>query len=1051
MAIRVALNHKSVYRYDRRVHLSPHLFRLRPAPHCRTPIEAYSLSIDPEKHFIDWQQDPFGNYQARVVFPEPTRALCVEVDLIADMTVINPFDFFLETGAEHFPFLYEPQLREELSPFLEVKEAGPLLMEWLAGVPRTEQRLIDFLVRLNSGLSEDVKYRVRMEPGVQSCEQTLETETGSCRDTGWLLVQILRHLGLAARFVSGYLVQLAPDQKPVEGPTGPPADLTDLHAWCEVYAPGAGWIGLDPTSGLFAGEGHIPLACVPTPVSAAPVTGYADPCETEFTYSNTVQRIHEDPRPTKPYTEADWERIQALGVQVEAETLQSNLGLTIRSRPTFVSSEDARSPEWSGEVDGPKKRELGAAFLGRLRDSYGAGAALTYGQGEWYPDKSLPRWKFGCFWRKDDVPVWRDQTFLAAPDKDYSFGIQEAEQFVHRLVEGLGLSSDYVVPAYEDVLFYLWTEARLPVDVDPLAFDLKHSSERRRLAAFLQAGSLGEPVGYAVPIRWDGSGEAWESCSWRFRGGHLFLVPGDSPIGLRLPLDSIPQAPPEGTENRDPHTVFRTALCVEARKGRLHVFIPPLTHLKQYLRLLEAIEATAETLNIPVVLEGYEAPSDSQIEVLTMAPKQGVIEVSLPPMRRWEEIVHCITKLYAEAECVGLGAEKFMLDGRHTGTGGGNHVLLGGTTRADNPFLRRPHLLRSLITYWQHHPALSYLFSGSFIGPLGTAPRVDEGFDEQLYELERVFEDIATDTLPDAAMDSLLRGLMGGGTARRGEFCVEGLYAPDSASGLPGGLELRAFEMPPHPQMNIVQLLLVWTLIAKFWKTPYIGRWVRWGAELHDRFMLPHYIQADMDEVVADLQEAGYRFERGWLDPFFEFRFPKLGSVNVGGIELELRMALEPWQTFDARGGSGAAEGSIERLQVRVCGLTGSRHIVTCNGHPLILHGTGVPGEYVGGVRYQAWKSASVLQPTVNVHAPLVFDVVDTWNGRTLGGCTYHVSHPGGRNYDTFPVNAYEAEARRVSWFEAGVTYRSSLHSSSGVRIESRPEYAYTLDLRGHF
>lgn len=295
MSIRVAINHKSLYRYDRLVNLSPHVFRLKPAVHCRTPIEAYSLSIEPEKHFINWQQDPFGNYQARVVFPEPTRALSVEVDLIADMAVINPFDFFLEANAEHYPFLYETQFKEALAPCLEVREDGPLLTAWLADIPRTKRKLIDFLVDLNKRLSEHIKYRVRMESGVQSCEETLAKQTGSCRDTGWLLIQILRHLGLAARFASGYLVQLAADQTSVARPAGPSQDFTDLHAWCEVYAPGAGWIGLDPTSGLFAAEGHIPLACVPDPVSAAPVTGYTDPCETEFTYSNTLQRIRENP------------------------------------------------------------------------------------------------------------------------------------------------------------------------------------------------------------------------------------------------------------------------------------------------------------------------------------------------------------------------------------------------------------------------------------------------------------------------------------------------------------------------------------------------------------------------------------------------------------------------------------------------------------------------------------------------------------------------------------------------------------------------------------
>ena len=786
MAIHVAINHKSLYRYDRLVNLSPHVFRLRPAVHCRTPIEAYSLRIEPEEHFINWQQDPFGNYQARVVFLEPTRALSVEVDLVADMTIINPFDFFLETSAEHYPFTYEAQLKEELAPFLEIKENGPLLTAWLEDVSRTKQKTNDFLVDINQRLWKDIKYTIRMEPGVQSCEETLATKIGSCRDTGWLLVQIFRHLGLAARFVSGYLVQLVADQKPVKGPAGPPQDFTDLHAWCEVYAPGAGWIGLDPTSGLFAGEGHIPLACVPDPVSAAPVTGYTDPCETEFTYSNTVQRIHEDPRVTKPYTETQWTNINALGQQVDEDIIQNDIRLTMGGEPTFVSIDDMEGAEWDTEADSPKKRELGAGLLRRLRESFGSGGALYYGQGKWYPGEPLPRWKFGCFWRKDGEPVWRNDKLLAEPHKDYGFGVQDAERFVQHLVKCLALSPDQIVPAYEDALFFLWTEDRLPTNVDPLEFDFKEASERQRLAQLLQTETLGEPIGYALPLRWDLVGDAWESCSWKFRGGRMLLTPGDSSIGLRLPLESIQWVPPEqreivyerdplepreesleetvGTENTEdtvtaengeaqtrrsrdhdhregmPPQIFQTALCIEPREGRLHIFMPPLTHLAHYLRLLEAVEATAEALKMPVILEGYEVPHDSRIESLDVTPDPGVIEVNIHPAKNWDEVVGNTTTLYEQARLAGLSAEKFMLDGRHTGTGGGNHIVIGGATPADSPFLRRPDLLRSLITYWQHHPSLSYLFSGTFIGPTSQAPRVDEGRDEQLYELEVAFE-----------------------------------------------------------------------------------------------------------------------------------------------------------------------------------------------------------------------------------------------------------------------------------------------------------------------
>ncbi len=1116
MSIRVAINHKSLYQYDRLVYLSPHIFRLKPAAHCRTPIETYSLKIEPENHFINWQQDPFGNYQARVMFPEPTRALSLEVDLVANMTVINPFDFFLAETAEHYPFNYEPQLKKELAPFLEVKENGPLLTEWLTGIDRTQQKLIDFLVSINHRLWEDIKYTIRMEPGVLSCDETLERQTGSCRDSGWFLVQILRHLGLAARFVSGYLVQLVADQKPVDGPAGPRQDFTDLHAWCEVYAPGAGWIGLDPTSGLFAGEGHIPLSCVPDPVSAAAVTGKTDRCETEFTYSNTVQRIHEDPRVTKPYTDTQWDTINALGHQVDTDIVRDDIRLTMGGEPTFVSVEDTEGPEWNTEADSPEKQKLAADLLKRLRDSFGPGGVLSYGQGKWYPGEPLPRWKFGCFWRKDGVPVWRNDSLLAEPYKDYGFDVEHAEKFIRHLANQVNISDDFIRPAYEDIVFFLWTEGKLPVNIDPQEFDFKEISERQKLIQLLQTDKIGEPIGYVLPLGWNLENDSWESCAWNFRGEHMFLLPGDSTMGYRLPLESLPWVDPEQEEpffERDPFdprdaninlsdaveehdaagkeanqqkTVVRTALCIEPRDGRLHIFMPPLSHLEHYLSLLEAIETTAESLEMPVILEGYEVPHDWRIQSLSVTPDPGVIEVNIHPAENWDEVVHNITTLYEQARLTGLSAEKFMLDGRHTGTGGGNHIIIGGPTPADSPLLRQPHLLRSLITYWQHHPGLSYLFSSAFIGPTSQAPRVDEGRDEQLYELEVAFEQIP-DTVPTELKDNteesplwlvdrLLRHLLVDltGNTHRSEFCIDKLYSPDSASGRLGLLEMRAFEMPPHAQMSVVQMLLIRALIAKFWGTPYKGKLVRWGTELHDRFMLHHYVRSDIQEVVSELQAAGYPFDMAWLDPFFEFRFPLLGTVNVQDIELELRMAIEPWHVLGEEvsraGTSRFVDSSVERLQVKLRGLTDSRYVVACNGRRLILHSTGTHGESVGGVRYRAWQPSSALHPTIGVHSPLVFDIIDTWNGRSIGGCTYHVAHPGGRNYDAFPVNAYEAESRRVSRFATdghtpGViqpkpsravpgTFLPEGHAPGPIDVppeETNAEYPHTLDLRKQF
>jgi len=1119
MSIRVKLQHTTHYQFDRLVAFAPHLLRLRPAPHSRTPILSYALRVEPKKHFINWQQDPFGNYLARLVFPERAREMRVEVELVAEMTVFNPFDFFIEEYAETVPFAYPKQLRKELIPYFETEATGPLLQGWLDQVDRSETVTVDFLVELNHRVQQTVDYSVRLEPGIQTPEETLEKKLGSCRDSGWLLVQILRHLGLAARFVSGYLVQLTADEKSLDGPSGPEADFTDLHAWAEVYIPGAGWVGLDPTSGLFAGEGHIPLACTPDPVSAAPVTGATDRCEVNLEFSNQVTRIHEDPRVTKPYSDQQWQQIDLLGQQVDVELQANDVRLTMGGEPTFVSIDDMEGAEWNTSADGPHKRQLAQTLLQRLQQSFAPGGLLHFGQGKWYPGEQLPRWSYGCYWRKDGQPVWGAPELLADISHDYGVTATDAERFGQLLVGKLGLNPADLVPGYEDVFYYLWREGTLPENVDPLQADLKDSLERRFLAQLLDKG-MGTPCGYALPLRWDATHQDWRGGSWEFRRGTMFLIPGNSPMGLRLPLESLPWVAPDKRDVEPSHDPFgelpelgdyvgevakryskveapayhpdqqeqpvadaagddtvavpHTALCVEAREGRLYVFMAPLTILEHYLELLTAVEATAAELSLPVVIEGYAPPRDYRLEKLLVTPDPGVIEVNIHPAASWSELVHNTTTLYDAARQSRLGTEKFMLDGRHSGTGGGNHITLGGVTPVDSPMLRRPDLLRSLVTYWQHHPALSYLFSGMFIGPTSQAPRIDEGRDDALYELEIAFQQMPEGEVPAPwLVDRLLRNLLIDmtGNTHRAEFCIDKLYSPDSPSGRLGLVELRAFEMPPHARMSLVQALLLRTLVAWFWNKPYCHDLVRWGTELHDRFLLPHYVREDMREVTADLRRAGYHFELDWFEPFLEFRFPHFGSVMVDGIELELRFAIEPWHVLGeevtSQGTARFVDSSVERLQLRVTGMTESRHAIVCNGRRLALRSTGRKGEYVVGVRYRAWNPPSALHPTIRPHSPLVFDLVDTWNGQTLGGCTYHVSHPGGLSYETFPVNAYEAEARRVNRFwdlgyNPGTIEPPPLQPSSGEFIaqgspvvpqlpaEEEPnlEFPYTVDLR---
>lgn len=1104
MTIRVALHHRTRYRFDRPVQLSPHLIRLRPAPHCRTPIEAYSLDIGGEPHFLNWQQDPFGNFIARAVFPEKLRELSVDVEVVAPMTVINPFDFFLEEYADAFPFTYPESLRKELAPYLEVRENGPRLTEWLAQVPREPQGTVNFLVALNQRLQRDISYLVRLEPGVQSCEETLGKASGSCRDSAWLLVQILRHLGLASRFVSGYLIQLAADVKALDGPSGTEVDFTDLHAWTEVFIPGAGWVGLDPTSGLLAGEGHIPLAATPEPSSAAPISGFTDECEVEFDFSMQVERIHEDSRVTKPYSEEQWARIMALGERVDARLNDSDVRLTLGGEPTFVSIDDMDGDEWNTAAMGPAKRGLAGDLVKRLRRRFAEGGLLHTHQGKWYPGESLPRWALACYWRKDGVPLWRDEALLADDRQAGHHGVAEARRFAEVLCGRLGVSGERLIPGYEDAYYYLWRERTLSVNIDPRRFDLKDDEERRRLAQLLERG-LGDITGFALPLRHSlREAYAWESGAWPLRRDHLYLIPGDSPMGLRLPLTSLPWSerpdmphpqslfefrqglgdvhgevmrrhsqfhrqaqdevhgrhrhvgPAQDWQEQptldDDQQVIHTSLCVEPREGRMHVFLPPLTRLEHYLDLVASVEDTAAELDMPVVIEGYPPPADPRLQKFMVTPDPGVIEVNIMPAGDWPSLVENTTTLYEEARQARLGTEKFMLDGRHTGTGGGNHVTLGGATPVDSPFLRRPDLLGSLLTYWQHHPSLSYLFAGLFLGPTSQAPRVDEARHESLYELEIALSQMPEGEVPQPwLVDRLLRHLLTDitGNTHRAEFCIDKLYSPDTETGRLGLVELRAFEMPPHARMSLMQMLLIRALVARCWERPYRGKLVRWGTALHDRWLLPHFLWADLDDVLDDLRNAGFDFDTQWFAPFLEFRFPVHGRVTYRNVELELRQAIEPWHVLgEESAGGGTAryvDSSVERLQVKVTGMSGERYVVTCNGRRVPLHPTGRSGEAVAGVRYRAWQPPSALHPQIPVHAPLVFDIIDTWNQRSVGGCTYHVSHPAGRNYDTFPVNANEAEARRLARFWA--------HGHTQGKVPAMPETAslelpLTLDLR---
>ena len=519
---------------------------------------------------------------------------------------------------------------------------------------------------------------------------------------------------------------------------------------------------------------------------------------------------------------------------------------------------------------------------------------------------------------------------------------------------------------------------------------------------------------------------------------------------LPAPLSSPAETAPE---------LIRPSLCVQAREGRLHVFLPYASKLADYLDLVSAVEDTCQHLHMPVWLEGYPPPSRiRRLRSFSITPDPGVLEVNLPPASNWDELEQINTLLYEEARRNRLTAEKFVYNGGHLATGGGSHIVIGGATVLDSPILRRPDLLRSMLAFWQNHPSLSYLFSGMYVGPTSQSPRVDEARMDALYEVEVAFSNLPASDCPPEIVDGLFRNLLVDvtGNAHRAEFCVDKLYPPEGLGLRLGLLELRAFEMTPHVRMGLIEMLLIRALICAFWKRPFNGALVRWGTTLHDRFMLPHFVSRDFSDVLSYLRGSDYNFEEKWFASHFEFRFPKIGSIVAEGVELELRQALEPWNVLAEETTSGqtfrTVDSSFERIQVKVSGLTTeSRYVVACNGRRVPLHDTGLCGSgaeprhhTVAGIRYRARQLSDMLHPTIPVHAPLIFDIIDCWKERSVGRCVYHVGSPDGRPYTSRPVNATEAADRRRQRFQESDPTPGLM---GAPEKEANPIFPMTLDL----
>jgi uncharacterized protein (DUF2126 family)/transglutaminase-like putative cysteine protease len=1099
MGTQVSISHRTTYRYDREVRLGPQLVRLKPAAHSRTRVLSYSLQVGPEPHFVHWLQDPYGNFQARVTFPHPVKEFRIAVDLVADLTVFNPFDFFVEPWAETLPYSLPADLRVDLAPYLVPGEPGPLVSAYLETLGPVRGRTVDFLVEVNRKLAGEISYRIRMEPNVQDAEQTLAIRSGSCRDSAVLLVDLLRHLGFPTRFVSGYLVQLRPDEPPRTGPPGAAADFTDLHAWAEVYVPGAGWVGLDPTSGLLAGEGHIPLAATPRSGGAAPIEGGLEPCEVDFSYTMDVVRVGDPPRASKPFPAGGAEALDVVGEAIDRRLGALGFTLTVGGEPTFVSETDRDAPEWNGEALGPTKKPLALDLMKRLAARWAPGAALHSAQGKWYPGESLPRWALGCYGRRDGRPVWTRDDLRGDETGNQGYLHSDGLRFLQALVAILGVDPRYIIEAYEDPGHFLTREAELPVNVTVADPQLADPEARHRLVEVFRRG-LENPTGYVLPLQ-RGS---WKSGPWPLRHGKLVLIPGDSPAGLRLPLESLPWAeesereawyerdpwedapPPVGTLGRrfgsvSPSSapspqktqpqplpaahpplvpgesaawVVRTALCVQVRDGNLFVFLPPVRKADDWFALVAEVERAAAATGLRVILEGYTPPFGQDVFSFQVTPDPGVIEVNLPPAASSTEWKALLSDLWEQAAQVGLSPVKFLVGGQVVGSGGGCHWVLGGPTPGESPFLRRPDLLRSWVAYLNHHPSLSYAFSGLFIGPTSQAPRFDEANPSGLADLELAFAEVdGAAWVPPWLTDRIFRNLMvdGTGNTHRTELCIDKLFSPDRASGRLGLVEFRSFEMAPHRDLAWAQSQLLRALTLRFLEHPYREPLVRWGPALRDQWMLPAFVEADLAAVLADLDAVGLTFPREPFAAQGEFRFPLVGRLEFQGIEVEVRQALEPWPVMGEEGGTGGTvryvDSSVERLQVRVTNMDPSRYCLACRGYRIPLTPL-ADGSLVGGLRFKAWRLASGLHPTVEATPQVVVDLVDLAAHRTVAGCTTWVAHPAGRNYDSPPVNAFEAEARRQARFRPEGQTPGPLEALPALVPPG--EFPHTLSIHGH-
>ena len=1027
MTTRVSITHRIEDRFERAVRVPTQWLRLRPAPQTQAHVSAYSLVVHAEPFFLNWLRDPFENHLARLDLPEPITSLGFELEMIATLEPVNPFDFLMEPYAAEQPFDYPEQLHKELEPYLFVPpELGPRTRAFLDAVKaeRKPSATVECLDALNQRVNTACKWQPTDAPGVSDLEQGLTRGVATSWDLAWLLTLSLRQLGLAARMVGGYRIYLAEDADT--------QDFVGLHAWSEVYIPGSGWIGLDPTMGLFTSETYIPLAAAPDPKRVLPGVGLRS---AGAKHTETLQIRRLTPRADSwPYTDTQWSDIQALGYLVEQDLAAQALSVKLGASLSFVSGVHANEPEWNISALGPTKWHAAEGLLDRLQQRLAPGGVPQLGQGQWFAGDQLPRWQLSCYFRADGRPAWKNPQRLGW-GKDSDYGLSQARDLAAFVARALGIASVHVLPAHEDALHDLARNGSTGLQREqPSAAELRDPDQRRALADRLSRSER-QPTGYVLPLRWDHQAERWTSGAWPFRRERLYLLPGGSPLGYRLPLESLAldaETALESQLERDPFAPLdawgdyhetmaarlqsartedaafapglrtpRTALSVEARDGKLYVFVPPVSDAGHYLQLVAAVEIAAEALDVAVILEGYEPPEDARLRRFSLEPDAAVLRLQLPAAQSWSEQLSLLHAAYADAAWAGLRPERIMADGRRMPSGGGGPISVSGGSAPDSPFLTHPDTLRGLIAYFQRHPSLSRFFVGHNLGGSSASPRPDEGRDEALYELA-----IGLSRLPRGQSaapwqtDRALRHLLTdpAGDMKRAELRIDQLFSPERASRRLGKVVIHAFETAPEPRMAALQLLLIQALIGRFARHPDSGELVRWGSALSDRFLLPRMLWEDLREVIADLNAAGYPFQLQWFQPLLELRFQALGSLALGELTLQLHTALEPWPVLaeEVTGGGVARfiDTANERVQVWLKGVTPGRHVLVCNGERVPLQHVGDFGEYVAGVRYKVVNPTSTLHPTVWPVNALVFDVLDAWSGRVLGGCTYYPGRP---------------------------------------------------------